>query len=124
MDKNSFGIYGLLIAFILAINDVISFGFAKLTYLNTISPTWIIIPTILYAFQLPLFYYGLNYSSMLVLNKTWNLISNILITLLGFFYFKEKINNIEIVGLIFGFVSIACFTYDDILKIIMSKDMK
>ena len=82
MDKDSFGIYGLLIAFILAINDVFSFGLAKLTYLQTIPPTWIIIPVILYALQLPLFYYGLNFSSMLILNKTWNLISNILITLL------------------------------------------
>jgi multidrug transporter EmrE-like cation transporter len=124
MNTDSIGIYGLLIAFILAINDVISFGLAKLTYLQTFSQTWLIIPVILYSFQLPLFYYGLNYSSMLLLNKLWNLISNILITLIGFFYFKERINNIEIVGLIFGFVSIACFTYDDILKIIMSKDMK
>jgi multidrug transporter EmrE-like cation transporter len=124
MNTDSIGIYGLLIAFILAINDVISFGLAKLTYLQTFSQTWLIIPVILYSFQLPLFYYGLNYSSMLLLNKLWNLISNILITLIGFFYFKERINNIEIVGLIFGFLSIACFTYDDILKIIMSKDMK
>ena len=124
MNTDSIGIYGLLIAFILAINDVISFGLAKLTYLQTFSQTWLIIPIILYSFQLPLFYYGLNYSSMLLLNKLWNLISNILITLIGFFYFKERINNIEIVGLIFGFLSIACFTYDDILKIIMSKDMK
>jgi len=116
MDKDSFGIYGLLIAFILAINDVFSFGISKLTYLKTISPTWIIIPVILYTFQLPLFYYGLNYSSMSILNISWNLISNILVTLIGFYYFKEPVNNIEIVGLIFAFLSIACFTYDDIQK--------
>jgi hypothetical protein len=54
MNTDSIGIYGLLIAFILAINDVISFGLAKLTYLQTFSQTWLIIPIILYSFQLPI----------------------------------------------------------------------
>jgi multidrug transporter EmrE-like cation transporter len=117
MDKDSFGIYGLLIAFILAINDVISFGIAKLTFLKTYSISWLAIPIILYGLQLPIFYYGLKFSSMTILNISWNLISNILVSLIGFFYFKEKIDNIEMVGLIFAFLSIACFTYDDILKL-------
>jgi len=117
MDKEIFGIYGLLIAFILAINDVISFGIAKLTFLKTYSIGWLIVPVILYGLQLPLFYYGLKFSSMSILNISWNLISNILVTLIGFFYFKEQVDNIEMVGLIFAFLSIACFTYDDILKL-------
>ena len=101
MDKEIFGIYGLLIAFILAINDVISFGIAKLTFLKTYSIGWLIVPVILYGLQLPLFYYGLKFSSMSILNISWNLISNILVTLIGFFYFKEQVDNIEMVGLIF-----------------------
>lgn len=117
MDKSSFGIYGLLVAFLLALNDVISFGIAKLTYLKIYSINWLAIPIILYGLQLPIFYYGLNFSSMKILNISWNLISNILVSLIGFFIFKEKITNIEIVGFIFAFLSIACFTYDDVLKL-------
>ena len=115
MDKENFGIYGLFVAFILAINDVISFGIAKSTFLKTYSIGWLIIPVILYGLQLPLFYYGLKFSSMSILNISWNLISNILVTLVGFFYFKEKVSNVEMVGLIFAFISIGCFTYHDIL---------
>jgi multidrug transporter EmrE-like cation transporter len=117
MDKEIFGIYGLLIAFILSINDVISFGIAKLTFLKIYSIGWLIIPVILYGLQLPLFYYGLKFSSMSILNISWNLISNILVTLVGFFYFKEQVSNVEMIGLIFAFLSIACFTYDDIVKL-------
>ena len=117
MDKETFGIYGLFIAFILAVNDVISFAIAKATFLKTFSIGWLSVPIIIYVIQLPLFYYGLTFSSMSILNISWNLISNILVTLIGFFYFKEKVDNIEMVGLIFAFLSIACFTYDDILHI-------
>jgi uncharacterized membrane protein len=99
-------------------NDVISFGISKLTYLKIFSINWLVIPIILYGFQLPIFYYGLQFSSMKLLNISWNLMSIILVSSIGFFYFKEKVNTIEIVGFIFAFLSIACFTYDDILKAI------
>ena len=115
MNNHNFGIYGLLVAFILAMNDVISFGIAKLIYLEIFSINSLAIPIILYGFQLPIFYYGLKFSSMKLLNVSWNLISNILVSSIGFFYFKEKVNNIEIVGFIFAFLSIICFAYGDIL---------
>jgi len=118
MNKDSFGIYGLLVAFTLAMNDVISFGIAKSIYLKIFSTNTLAIPIILYGLQLPIFYYGLQFSSMKLLNISWNLMSIILVSLIGFFYFKEKVNNIEIVGFIFAFLSIACFTYDDIIKVI------
>jgi drug/metabolite transporter (DMT)-like permease len=117
MDTKTFGIYGLLTAFVLSINDVISFGIAKSTHLKILPTSYLIIPIILYALQLPLFYYGLSFNSMAVLNISWNLISNIFVTLIGLFYFREKIDRIETIGLIFGFFSIACFTYDDIVKL-------
>ena len=118
MDKETFGIYGLFIAFILAVNDVISFAIAKATFLKTFSIGWLAVPIIIYGIQLPLFYYGLSFSSMSILNISWNLISNILVTLVGFFYFREQVSNIEMIGLIFAFISIGCFTYDDINKLI------
>ena len=101
MNKETFGIYGLFIAFILAVNDVISFAIAKATFLKTFSIGWLAVPIIIYGIQLPLFYYGLTFSSMSILNISWNLISNI-----------------EMIGLIFAFISIGCFTYDDINKLI------
>ena len=38
---------------------------------------------------------GLGKTSMSVLNITWNLISNVLVTLIGIYYFGERINNLK-----------------------------
>ena len=108
-------INGLLIGLVLAINDVFSFGITKSVSLqNGIfkQKYWLIIPVILYGLQILIFYYGLHKTSMSVLNITWNLISNVLVTLIGIYYFGEKINNLKTIALGFAFVSIILFGID------------
>ena len=108
-------INGLLVGLVLAINDVFSFGLTKSIYLqNGIfkQKYWLIIPVILYGLQILIFYYGLGKTSMSVLNITWNLISNVLVTLIGIYYFGEKINNLKTIALGFAFVSIILFGID------------
>lgn len=82
--------YLFFIGFLLTINDLISFGICKFIYLNNINYYYLLIPSFFYAFQIPLFYYGITFSSMAVLNIIWNLMSIIFVTFLGLFYFKEK----------------------------------
>jgi multidrug transporter EmrE-like cation transporter len=107
---------GLIIGLVLALNDVISFGITKEVFLQEKikSMYWLIIPTILYGLQIWLFYYGLKKTSMSILNITWNLISNVLVTILGIYYFGEKINDIKTVALMFAFVSISLFAMDSL----------
>jgi multidrug transporter EmrE-like cation transporter len=69
---------------------------------------------ILYAIQILIFSYGLKSTSMTVLNIMWNLISNILVTILGIYFFKEKINDLKSIALLFAFVSIVLFTIDEL----------
>ena len=107
---------GLIIGLILAINDVISLGITKSIYLKTgifKNPILLIIPCILYAFQIPLFYFGLFKTPLVLLNIYWDLISDILVNFLGFFYFKEKLSMLKMVGLIFAFISIIIFAIAD-----------
>jgi len=108
---------GLVIGLILAINDVISLGITKSIYLKSgiFKNTFLlIIPCILYALQIPLFYLGLFKTPLVLLNIYWDLISDILITLLAFFYFKEKLSFLKMVGLIFASISIIIFTIADL----------
>jgi len=105
---------GLWIGLLLALNDIFSFGLTKEISMgkNMNSKYWLIIPMILYSLQILLFHYGLGKTSMSVLNITWNLISNVLVTILGLYYYGEKINNLKSIALGFALVSISLFAFD------------
>lgn len=115
--NNSF--YGLIIGLVLAINDVISFGITKEVFLgiNFTSLYWLSIPIILYGCQIVLFYYGLTQAvSMSVLNISWNLFSNIIVTLVGLYFFQEDIGSLKSIALLFAFCSISIFTIDGLIS--------
>jgi multidrug transporter EmrE-like cation transporter len=102
-------INGLTTGLLLAINDAISLGITKNIYLKNTEYYWIFVPVILYCLQIFIFYYGLHKTPMSILNITWNLISNVLVTIIGIYYFGEKINNLKAIALGFAFVSIILF---------------
>jgi multidrug transporter EmrE-like cation transporter len=102
----------LFIGFLLTINDLLSFGLCKYIYSDNLNIFYLLIPTIMYSFQIPIFFYGLKTSSMSVLNIVWNLMSSILVTFVGLFYFKEKISNIKKIAVFLGIFSLILFSFD------------
>jgi EamA domain-containing membrane protein RarD len=115
MDTIFSSVNGLFIILVLVINDIISFGITKSVFLETgifNTKYWLIVPVILYGLQILIFYYGLHKTSMTILNITWNLISNILVTLIGIYYFGERINNLRIVAFVLAFFAIVLFGID------------
>ena len=103
---------GIIIGLSLAIIDIISMGMVKEINIGNLHDKWLSIAFILYGIQMLIFNYGLSKTSMTILNLNWNLFSSIVITLLGIFYFKENITNLETYGIIFG---IAYILYDVML---------
>jgi drug/metabolite transporter (DMT)-like permease len=49
---------------------------------------------------------------MTILNLSWDLFSDILVTLLGLLVFKEPHTNRELLGLFFAFIAIFLFATD------------
>ena len=102
----------ILFAAILSLNDLVSFGLVKMIYLKQMSFYTLWIPSLLYSLQMVIFYYGLNRTtSMTMLNILWNLMSSIFVTLVGIFYFQEKITHMKMWALLFGLVSIFLFSF-------------
>ena len=71
------------------------------------------IATLLYAFQPFVFLKAMSHSNMLTTNLIWNLASNIMVTLLGVFFFKEKIKGLKWLAIGLSLFSLGIFAYSD-----------
>jgi multidrug transporter EmrE-like cation transporter len=71
------------------------------------------IATLLYAFQPYVFLKAMEHSNMLTTNLIWNLASNILVTLAGVFFFKEKIKGLKWLAICLSLFSLGIFAYSD-----------
>lgn len=69
---------------------------------------------LMYSLQPYIFLQALQYESMTVMNILWDVISDILVTVMGIFYFKEQISSLKQVGLMFAFIAIVLMSYDEL----------
>jgi len=106
----------IILGLSLAIIDIVSMGITKNVVLGILTQNWLAIAFILYGSQMLIFKHGLEGTSMTTLNLIWNLFSNIVITLLGLYYFKEKISHLEIYGILFAFIAIFLFGLNEYQK--------
>ena len=74
---------------------------------------WMIVPTIVYAIQPWIFLSSLKFETMTVMNLTWDLMSDILVTAVGLYYFGEKLGPVKSLGIVTAIISIALLAYDD-----------
>ena len=70
---------------------------------------YLIIGVLMYALLGYVIYKLLHYGNILILNIIWHLIYFILLFLMGYFIFQEKINFQKMVALIFGCISLFIF---------------
>ncbi len=97
----------------MALIDVVVLGWMKDYTIGGLSPIYVILGMILYGLQPFVFLKSLQYETMTVMNILWDLTSDVLVTGSGLLYFKEKISSIKKVALVFAFISIILFSYDD-----------
>jgi uncharacterized membrane protein len=101
---------GILVGIVLAIIDILCFGFCKYIFINKLSLWWLLLPSIAYGAQIYIFYYGLQTNSISVLNIIWNLFSSIFVTIIGVLYFKEVLSIYQNIAIVLGIISILLFS--------------
>jgi drug/metabolite transporter (DMT)-like permease len=90
-----------------------------LTLLRAFNLGWIkntlVVPLamLVYSFQPVVFLRSLKFESLTVMNLMWDVMSDIGVTAVGLFYFKEKISKYKKLGVLLSVVSIILLSYED-----------
>jgi hypothetical protein len=69
---------------------------------------------LVYSLQPLIFLQALRYESMTVMNIMWDMMSDLYVTLIGLFYFKERLTTLKMLGLSFAFIAIVLLSYDSL----------
>lgn len=97
----------LLFGLIMAIIDAIVLSLLKIQKTHQkYTNAFFVIAMIIYSLQPLIFYKGLTYAPMSILNILWDLFSDLLVCIIGFVIFKEQLTTRQYVGIVLAFVSI------------------
>lgn len=103
-------VFGLMMATL----DILMMSLAKLSKLGKVPyGSTLSIATLIYAVEPYLFFKSLNYESLTTMNLIWDLSSDIVVTLVGVFYFKESIKGLRWLAVLFAVFSLILFAYTD-----------
>lgn len=96
-------LYGMFMAFI----DVFILSALKMRRIGDITGNWVFpLAILVYGMQPLVFYNALKFSSLTIMNLMWDLSSDIMVTLIGLFIFKEHLTMKQKMGVGLGLVSV------------------
>ena len=109
-----FDMLPIVFGIVMALIDISMMGTLKLVDQGKLAyGTGLPIATVLYAFEPYIFLKALAHSNMVVTNLTWNLASNILVTVAGVFFFGESIKGLKWLAIGLSLFSLGIFAYTD-----------
>ncbi len=98
----------------LAISDVFNLGILKAVRSGMLKNlTWVVIPTMVYAFQPLVFFNAISHTSMTAMNLIWDVLSDVLVTATGIFFFKEKLGLKQKLGVLFALMAVFLLSSGD-----------
>jgi drug/metabolite transporter (DMT)-like permease len=112
----------LMFGLILAIIDSIALPILKGVQIGKLGRWMLGIPIGLYALDPLIFYSALKTETLTVMNFVWDLMSGIIVTMIGLFYFKENVPTTKKLGIVTSFVSLFLLSYEgdgisDLIKV-------
>ena len=103
----------LLFGLSMALIDATMLSLVKYITKHKESVGWIVLPMLVYMAQPILFYFSLQYETLTVMNLLWDVISDVIITLIGLLVFQETIGPYKKAGVILSFLSITLMSLND-----------
>ena len=109
-----FSILPIVFGLVMSLLDVGMMSIAKMSSKGEISfMTALPIATLIYSLEPFLFMKSLKYESLTSMNLIWDLTSDVMVTVLGVFYFKESIKGLRWLAVLFAMFSLSLFAYTE-----------
>ncbi len=93
--------------------DAFMLSFIKYMSVDKSYVRFLFLPMIIYALQPVIFYFSLKFETLTVMNLLWDVISDVVVTLIGLLVFKETIGPYKKAGVILSFLSIILMSMND-----------
>lgn len=107
-----------LYAFYMASIDAVVMPLLKAKKLGMLTGNWMFpLASIVYASQPFIFYKSLSSDSMTIMNILWDVMSDVLVTIVGVFIFGETLTPTQWVGITLSILGISLLGYDNPYKV-------
>jgi len=108
-----FNLYTLGFGTLLAGMDVIMMYIIK-QYSKGIfaSSYWMMLPPLVYALTPFILLFSLKFETLLVMNMSWDIISDILVTAMAFFVLGERLSWMKTIGIGLSFIALFFLSYE------------
>ena len=114
MKIGNFNMITIFFGIGMALLDIGMMSVVKITSKKQLTySTGLLLSTLIYAPQPYLFLKALKFENMTIVNLIWNLSSNVLVTLIGVFYFGETIKGLKLIAICMALFSLGLFAYTD-----------
>jgi multidrug transporter EmrE-like cation transporter len=101
-----------LYALYLAGIDGIMMPLLKAKKLGMLTGAWVFpLTSLIYAIQPLVFYQSLSLESMTIMNILWDVMSDIIVAIIGIFVFGESLTKIQMLGFVFSLIGITLLGY-------------
>jgi len=94
----------------LALIDTVAFSIVKAVSTGALAYSALATAVIMYAITPLLFYAAMKYTSLTVMNLTWDLCSDIIVTAVGLLWFREVLTERQTIGVLLGLIAIILFS--------------
>ena len=96
-------LFGLAMATV----DVVILSLLKMRHTGQLKTNWIFpIAFVVYGCQALVFYKALDYSNLTNMNLLWDISSDVIVTFVGLYLFKEAVTPKQKLGIVFGFIAL------------------
>jgi multidrug transporter EmrE-like cation transporter len=103
----------LLYGTYMGVIDTTMLGLIKGIHLGWFNKSMMVVPTVLYALQPWLFAASMQYESMVVMNLLWDIISDLMVTASGLFFFKEKVSRTKLLGVFLAMIAVVLMAWPE-----------